>query len=128
MSSLTADGGSRTVTERPEGARPQLDPNRWDNLFRTLYTDPWQQARSRAQSVFPGNRISDSLADLDLTVLRMIRPIMPFMPFMPAPFMPVPNTGMHAVSGVVLVAKLIAPCSLPFISGWVVEVSRAVFW
>ena len=52
----------------------------------------------------------------------MPTPFMP-MPFMPTPFMPNLKPIMHGVSGVVLVLKLVAEASLPFVRGWLVEVS-----
>ena len=84
---------------------------------------------------FPGNRVSDSLDDLDITEVGISVPTMPFMPWMPfmsmpvlpmplvhMPFVPNPMPVMHGVSHVVLVVKLIASSSLPFIRGWLVEV------
>ena len=81
-------------------------------------------------SAFPGNRVSDSLGDLDITEVGITTPTMPFMPwmpfmpmpFMPMPFMPDPIRVVYGVSQVVLVVKLIAFSPLPGICGWLVEV------
>lgn len=99
----------------------------WSNLFQTLYADPWQRARSRAEASFPGVRVSDDLRDLQLASPEINLHVMPLSPWtFFLPFTPVRPllAEAHGECGVVVLVKLVTPANTPQGKGWIVEDKR----
>ena len=91
-------------------------------------SESWSEARSRAQTAFPGNRVKDSFGDLDTTDglqdyecgqgFTLAGPAQLLMPKQK-------DTTKFGDVNVVLVVQLLSPIFHPVVHGWAVQVISA---